>query len=105
MPSSVGGLTFKLRSSALKMRIFAYGNVRVWSLSLIFDDQRREEADRLYEHIFSEHILPVTNIVCGVARHNAIIVSVSKDCNCKVLALSEQTSNVLLSDVFDPHAS
>ncbi|KAL9673157.1 hypothetical protein QQ045_029410 [Rhodiola kirilowii] len=64
------------------------GNVRVWSLFLIFDDHRREEAERLYEHSFSEHSLPVTDIVCSVAGHNAIIVSASEDCTCKVWNIS-----------------
>ncbi|CAM8975098.1 unnamed protein product [Rhodiola kirilowii] len=64
------------------------GNVRVWSLFLIFDDHRREEAERLYEHSFSEHSLPVTDIVCSVAGHNAIIVSASENCTCKVWNIS-----------------
>ncbi|CAM8918992.1 unnamed protein product [Rhodiola kirilowii] len=74
------------------------GNIRVWSLSLIFDDQRREEADRLYEHSFSEHSLPVTDIVCGVAGHNTIIVSASEDCTCKVW----NTSGKLLRSILFP---
>ncbi|RVW40531.1 Protein ROOT initiation defective 3 [Vitis vinifera] len=59
------------------------GCVRVWSLFMIFDDLRREEAGHLYEHSFSEHTLRVTDIVTGYGGGNAIIVSASEDRTCK----------------------
>ncbi|KAK3029459.1 hypothetical protein RJ639_037744 [Escallonia herrerae] len=64
------------------------GSVRVWSLLMIFDDVRREEARHLYEYSFSEHTLRVTDVVTGFGGCNAIIVSASEDRTCKVWSLS-----------------
>ncbi|CBI19506.3 hypothetical protein VitviT2T_027551 [Vitis vinifera] len=74
------------------------GCVRVWSLFMIFDDLRREEAGHLYEHSFSEHTLRVTDIVTGYGGGNAIIVSASEDRTCKVWSLS--TGRLLRNVVF-----
>ncbi|KAK3028305.1 hypothetical protein RJ639_037482 [Escallonia herrerae] len=59
------------------------GSVRVWSLLMISDDVRREEARHLYEYSFSEHTLRVTDVVTGFGGCNAIIVSASEDRTCK----------------------
>ncbi|KAF7816232.1 protein ROOT INITIATION DEFECTIVE 3 [Senna tora] len=64
------------------------GCIRVWSLFMIFDDFRRQEAGHLYEHSFSGHTLPVTDIVIGYGGCNAIIISASEDRTCKVWSLS-----------------
>ncbi|KAL6572456.1 hypothetical protein OROMI_013414 [Orobanche minor] len=59
------------------------GCVRVWSLFLIFDDARREEARHLFEYNFHEHCLRVTDVKSGYGGSNAIIVSASEDRTCK----------------------
>ncbi|KAL6552685.1 hypothetical protein OROHE_008049 [Orobanche hederae] len=59
------------------------GCVRVWSLFLIFDDARREEARHLFEYSFHEHCLRVTDVKTGYGGSNAIIVSASEDRTCK----------------------
>lgn len=50
----------------------------------IFDEERQQRAGHLYEYSFSEHALPVTDIVTGYGGSNAIIVSASQDRTCKV---------------------
>ncbi|KAL7245223.1 hypothetical protein ACSBR2_000527 [Camellia fascicularis] len=65
------------------------GSVRVWSLLMIFDDMRREQARHIYEYSFSEHTLRVTDIASGYGGCNAIIVSASEDRTCKVWSLSK----------------
>ncbi|XP_051124638.1 protein ROOT INITIATION DEFECTIVE 3 [Andrographis paniculata] len=65
------------------------GCVRVWSLFLIFDDARRDEARYLYEYSFHEHSLRVTDVKSGYGGCNAIIVSASEDRTCKVWSLSK----------------
>ncbi|XP_073022121.1 protein ROOT INITIATION DEFECTIVE 3-like isoform X2 [Primulina eburnea] len=75
------------------------GCVRVWSLFLIFDDVRREEARSLYEYSFHEHSLKVTDIKTGHGGCNAIIVSASEDRTCKVWSLYE---GKLLTDIVFP---
>uniref|UniRef100_A0A5B7BLE7 Uncharacterized protein n=1 Tax=Davidia involucrata TaxID=16924 RepID=A0A5B7BLE7_DAVIN len=75
------------------------GCVRVWSLIMIFDDLRREEAGHLYEYSFSEHTLRVTDIVTGSGGCNAIIVSASEDRTCKVWSLSR---GILLRNIVFP---
>lgn len=79
------------------------GSVRVWSLFMIFDDVRRQQADHLYEHNFSEHTLPVTDIVIGYGGCNAIIVSASEDRTCKVWSLSKGKllRNIVFPSVID----
>ncbi|KAG2663648.1 hypothetical protein I3760_16G042900 [Carya illinoinensis] len=74
------------------------GSVRVWSLFMMFDDIRQQEASHLYEHNFSEHTLRVTDIVTGYGGCNAIIVSASEDRTCKVWSLSK--GKLLRSIVF-----
>ncbi|XP_073126614.1 protein ROOT INITIATION DEFECTIVE 3 [Henckelia pumila] len=75
------------------------GSVRVWSLFLIFDDVRREEARSLYEYNFHEHSLKVTAIKIGHGGCNAIVVSASEDRTCKVWSLYE---GKLLRDIVFP---
>ncbi|GAB4845533.1 hypothetical protein Ancab_038938 [Ancistrocladus abbreviatus] len=74
------------------------GSVRVWSLFMMFDETRKMEARHLYEHSFSEHTLPVTDVVTGYGGSNAIIVSASEDRTCKVWSLSK--GRLLRSIVF-----
>lgn len=64
------------------------GYVRVWSLLMIFDDMRQNEAKHLYEYSFSEHTLRITDIVAGYGGCNAILVSASEDRTCKIWSLS-----------------
>ncbi|KAK9271064.1 hypothetical protein L1049_026653 [Liquidambar formosana] len=79
------------------------GSVRVWSLFMIFDDIRREEAKHLFEHSFNEHSLCVTNIVGGYGGCNAIIVSASEDRTCKVWSLSKGKllRNIIFPSIID----
>ncbi|KAL2329772.1 hypothetical protein Fmac_017353 [Flemingia macrophylla] len=74
------------------------GCIRVWSLFMIFDDLRSKQANNLYEYSFSEHTLPVTDVVIGNGGCNAIIVSSSEDRTCKVWSLS--TGTLLRNVVF-----
>ncbi|MED6158808.1 hypothetical protein PIB30_036221 [Stylosanthes scabra] len=74
------------------------GSVRVWSLFMIFDDLRSQEASQLYEHSFTGHALRVTDVVIGYGGSNAIIVSASEDRTCKVWSLS--TGALLRNIVF-----
>lgn len=67
------------------------GSVRVWSLLMIFDEERQQRAGHLYEYSFSEHALPVTDIVTGYGGCNAIIISASQDRTCKVWSLARGT--------------
>ncbi|RDX70085.1 Protein ROOT INITIATION DEFECTIVE 3, partial [Mucuna pruriens] len=79
------------------------GSVRVWSLFMIFDDLRSQQANNLYEYSFSEHTLSVTDIVIGYGGCNAIIVSASEDRTCKVWSLSRGTllRNIVFPSVID----
>ncbi|KAA8528526.1 hypothetical protein F0562_035881 [Nyssa sinensis] len=79
------------------------GCVRVWSLIMIFDDMRREEANHLYEYSFSEHALRVTDIVIGYGGCNAILVSASEDRTCKVWSLSrgKLLRNIVFPSIID----
>ncbi|XP_020211750.1 protein ROOT INITIATION DEFECTIVE 3 [Cajanus cajan] len=79
------------------------GCVRVWSLFMIFDDLRSQQANNLYEYSFSEHTLSVTDVVIGNGGCNAIIVSASEDRTCKVWSLSRGTllRNVVFPSVID----
>ncbi|XP_027093048.2 protein ROOT INITIATION DEFECTIVE 3 isoform X1 [Coffea arabica] len=79
------------------------GSVRVWSLLMIFDDQRREEAKYLYEYSFSEHTLKVTDVAAGYGGCNAIIVSSSEDRTCKVWSLSggKLLRNIVFPSIID----
>lgn len=79
------------------------GSVRVWSLLMIFDDVRREESGHLYEYSFSEHTLPVTDVVTGYGGCNAIIVSASQDRTCKVwsLATGKLLRNIVFPSIID----
>ncbi|KAK7257969.1 hypothetical protein RIF29_32320 [Crotalaria pallida] len=79
------------------------GCVRVWSLFMIFDDLKSQEASNLYMHSFSQHSLPVTDVVIGNGGANAIIVSASEDRTCKVWSLSTGTllRNIVFHTVID----
>lgn len=75
------------------------GSVRVWSLFMIFDDMRRQEATHLYEHSFTGHALRITDVVIGYGGSNAIIISASEDRTCKVWSLSK---GILLRNIVFP---
>ncbi|KAI4339839.1 hypothetical protein MLD38_024736 [Melastoma candidum] len=75
------------------------GSVRVWSLYMIFDDLRRQEAKHLYVHNFTGHNLRVTDVICGYGGSNSIIISASEDRTCKVWSLSK---GILLRSVLFP---
>ncbi|XP_054819626.1 protein ROOT INITIATION DEFECTIVE 3 isoform X2 [Prosopis cineraria] len=79
------------------------GCIRVWSLFMIFDDFKRQEAGHHYEHSFSEHTLPVTDIVIGYGACNAIIISAAEDRTCKVWSLSRGTllRNIVFPSIID----
>lgn len=79
------------------------GCVRVWSLLMIFDDIRRNEAKHLFEYSFTEHSLRVTDIVIGHGGCNAIIISASEDRTCKVWSLSKGKllRNIVFPSVID----
>ncbi|GKB36258.1 protein root initiation defective 3 [Tanacetum coccineum] len=79
------------------------GSVRVWSLLMIFDEERQQIAGHLYEYSFSDHALPVTDIVTGYGGSNAIIVSASQDRTCKVWSLARGTMlrNIVFPSVID----
>lgn len=79
------------------------GCIRVWSLFLIFDDVRRQQASHLYEYSFTEHTLCVTDIVMGYGGGNAIIVSASEDRTCKVWSLSRGRllRNIVFPSIID----
>ncbi|GJV38529.1 protein root initiation defective 3 [Tanacetum coccineum] len=79
------------------------GSVRVWSLLMIFDEERQQRAGHLYEYSFSDHALPVTDIVTGYGGSNAIIVSASQDRTCKVWSLARGTMlrNIVFPSVID----
>ncbi|KAJ1435393.1 WD40/YVTN repeat-like-containing domain superfamily [Sesbania bispinosa] len=79
------------------------GSVRVWSLFMIVDDLRSQEAKNLYEYSFSEHTLRVTDVVIGYGGCNAIIVSASEDRTCKVWSLSRGTllRNIVFPSIID----
>ncbi|XVF36291.1 hypothetical protein REPUB_Repub19eG0045500 [Reevesia pubescens] len=79
------------------------GCVRVWSLFMIFDDVRRQQASHLYEYSFTEHTLRVTDIVMGYGGGNAIIVSASEDRTCKVWSLSRGRllRNIVFPSIID----
>ncbi|XP_068500892.1 protein ROOT INITIATION DEFECTIVE 3-like [Phaseolus vulgaris] len=79
------------------------GTVRVWSLFMIFDEFRGQQANNLYEYSFSGHTLRVTDVVIGNGGCNAIIVSASEDRTCKVWSLSRGTllRNIVFPSVID----
>ncbi|KAL8513870.1 hypothetical protein ACS0TY_013112 [Phlomoides rotata] len=79
------------------------GCVRVWSLFLIFDDARREDAKHLFEYSFNDHSLRVTDVKTGYGGCNAIIVSASEDRTCKVWSLSKGKllRNIVFPSVID----
>ncbi|XWS24226.1 hypothetical protein CRYUN_Cryun28dG0082700 [Craigia yunnanensis] len=79
------------------------GCVRVWSLFMIFDDVRRQQASHLYEYSFTEHTLRVTDIVMGYCGGNAIIVSASEDRTCKVWSLYRRRllRNIVFPSIID----
>lgn len=79
------------------------GSVRVWSLLMIFDEERQQGVGHLYEYSFSEHALPVTDIVTGYGGSNAIILSASMDRTCKVWSLARGTllRNIVFPSIID----
>lgn len=79
------------------------GSVRVWPLLMIFDEERQQRAGHLYLYSFSEHALPVTDIVTGYGGSNAIILSASQDRTCKVWSLARGTllRNIVFPSIID----
>lgn len=77
------------------------GCVRVWSLLMVFDDYQKQRGSHLYEHSFTQHTMPITDIVMGYGGCNAIIVSASEDRTCKVWSLSK---GLLLRNIVFPSA-
>ncbi|XAR61901.1 hypothetical protein NMG60_11016447 [Bertholletia excelsa] len=79
------------------------GSVRVWSLLMMFDDMRRDQAKHLYEYSFSEHTLRVTDIATGYGGCNAILLSASEDHTCKIWSLSrgKLLRNVVFPSIID----
>ncbi|WZY92389.1 hypothetical protein YC2023_064718 [Brassica napus] len=74
------------------------GYVRVW----LFDDiQRQQQGSTLYEHDFNEHTTSVTDIVIDYGGCNALLVTASEDCTCKVWSLSK---GKLLRNIIFPAA-
>lgn len=67
------------------------GQIRVWSLYMLFDDLRSRDAKNLFEYSFQDHSLRITDVVIGYGGCNAIIVSASDDRTCKVWSLSRGT--------------
>ncbi|WZY98612.1 hypothetical protein YC2023_070941 [Brassica napus] len=64
------------------------GSVRVWSLIRLFDHQQRQHQERtLYEHIFDEHTMAVTDIVIDYGGCNPLIVSASMHLHWTLAAL------------------
>ncbi|XP_038895666.1 uncharacterized protein LOC120083848 isoform X1 [Benincasa hispida] len=49
----------------------------------VFDDGWQREGKHFYDHSFTGHNLPVTDIVVGYGGSNAIIISSSVDPTCK----------------------
>ncbi|XP_031486087.1 protein ROOT INITIATION DEFECTIVE 3 isoform X2 [Nymphaea colorata] len=64
------------------------GSVKVWSILRLLDDGGNLQHEHPYEHRFHGHTLPVTDVVSGYGGCNAIIISSSDDCTCKVWSLS-----------------
>ncbi|CAN6469318.1 unnamed protein product [Victoria cruziana] len=64
------------------------GSVKVWSMFRMFDDGGMLQHEHPYEHRFHGHALPVTDVVSGYGGCNAIVISSSDDCTCKVWSLS-----------------
>ncbi|XP_037459771.1 protein ROOT INITIATION DEFECTIVE 3-like isoform X2 [Triticum dicoccoides] len=62
------------------------GNIKVWDLLTMLDEQSRFEAKTPYLYNFNQHTLPVTDIACF---HGAIALSSSEDRTCKIWSLSE----------------
>ncbi|KAL4579335.1 hypothetical protein LXL04_015477 [Taraxacum kok-saghyz] len=99
---AVTSLVFSVDQSLL-ISGSADGYVRVWSLLMIFDEERQQGAANLYEYSFHGHALPVTDIVTGYGGSNAIILSASQDRTCKVWSLAKGTllRNIVFPSIID----
>lgn len=64
--------------------------------SRVFDDGWHSESKHLYEHSFTGHNLPVTDIAVGYGGSNAIIISSSVDRTCKVWHSIEYNTTMLM---------
>ncbi|CAN6845694.1 unnamed protein product [Brassica oleracea] len=71
------------------------GYIRVWSLI------RQQQGSTFYEHDFNEHTTSVTDIVIDYGGCNALLVTASEDCTCKVWSLSKEK---LLRNIIFPAA-
>ncbi|GMH36200.1 hypothetical protein BSKO_04068 [Bryopsis sp. KO-2023] len=61
--------------------------VNVWSLATVLENCHRGRTpvgNPTPLHSWSDHTLPVTSIHCGFGGANAIVISSSMDCSCKV---------------------
>nr|GEW31078.1 protein root initiation defective 3 [Tanacetum cinerariifolium] len=69
----------------------------------IFDEERQQRAGNLFKYSFSNHVLPITDIVTGYGGSNIIIVSASQDRTFKVWSLAKGTMlrNTVFSLVID----
>ncbi|KAL8216347.1 hypothetical protein R6Q57_023184 [Mikania cordata] len=69
----------------------------------IFDEEKQQRSGHLYEYSFTEHTLPVTDLVTGFGGSNAIILSASQDRTCKVWSLARGTllRNIVFPSVID----
>ncbi|KAM7279677.1 hypothetical protein ACFE04_006811 [Oxalis oulophora] len=76
------------------------GNIKLWSLFMIFDDYEREQASHIYEHSFAGyHSGRITDLAIGLGGGNANVVSACEDRTCKVWSLSD---GKLLRDIVFP---
>ncbi|CAI0558657.1 unnamed protein product [Linum tenue] len=72
--------------------------VKVWPLLKVLDDREPDKPSHRYLYNFSDHTMPITDLVIGYGGWNAVIVSASEDQTCKVWSLSK--GELLRSVVF-----
>ncbi|CAI0424504.1 unnamed protein product [Linum tenue] len=65
------------------------GIVKVWPLLKVLDDRETDKPSHRYLYNFSDHTMPITDLVIGYGGWNAVIVSASEDRTCKVWSLSK----------------
>ncbi|KAK9697896.1 hypothetical protein RND81_08G068000 [Saponaria officinalis] len=74
------------------------GCVRVWSLFMMFDDNRREQSRHSYVHSFMQHTSHLTDVKIGHGGSNAVLISASEDRTCKIWSLA--TGRLLRNIIF-----
>ncbi|KAL2938262.1 Protein ROOT INITIATION DEFECTIVE 3 [Bienertia sinuspersici] len=79
------------------------GGVKVWSLFMMFSEDRRKKARHDHVHSFRDHTLCVTDVKSGHGGSNAVIISASEDQSCKVwsLATGKLLRNIIFPSVID----